>query len=63
VSIAQLTKYAYDTPDQRASKFDMLWLLFKGISIKKSYISKLYHTIYATFKQTIWGLAKDRDSR
>jgi hypothetical protein len=37
VAMTPLTKY--DTADQWASKFEMCWLLLKGISIKKkSYI-------------------------
>jgi hypothetical protein len=43
VSMTPLTKY--DTADQWASKFDRLWLLLKGISVKKSDIGKLHYTI------------------
>jgi hypothetical protein len=42
VSMTPLTKI--DTADQGALKFTILWLLLKGIPIKKSYIGKLYYT-------------------
>jgi hypothetical protein len=48
VSMTLLTKY--DTANQGASKFDVLWLLLKGISIKKKpVIGNLYNTISTKF--------------
>jgi hypothetical protein len=57
VSMTPLTKI--DTSDQGTSKFNMLWLLLKGIPIEKSYIGKLYYTISTTLIQKICGLTKD----
>jgi hypothetical protein len=48
-----------NTADQGNSKFTVLWLLLKGIPIKKSYTGKLYYTISTTFIQNIRGLTKD----
>jgi hypothetical protein len=44
VSETPLAKY--DTVDNWTSKFYISWLLLKRISINKSYIDKLYNTIY-----------------
>jgi hypothetical protein len=52
----------YDTAGQLASKFDMLWLILKGISIKNSHIGKLNFTVSTTFLQKILGLTKDHCS-
>jgi hypothetical protein len=52
----------YDTADLGASKFDVLWLLLKGIPVsikKKSYIGKSFYTISTPFIQKIWGLTRD----
>jgi hypothetical protein len=35
-----------DTADQGTSKFSVLWLPLKEITIKKSYIGKLYYITY-----------------
>jgi hypothetical protein len=51
VSMKPWTKY--DTADQWASMFDLLWLLLKGISKIKSYIGKGSATIHATHWMTI----------
>jgi hypothetical protein len=59
----QLTKY--DTADQWASKFDMRWLLLKGISIKNNTYSRqivLLYTISFTFIQKISKKALTRVS-
>jgi hypothetical protein len=47
MSMTPLTKI--DTADLGTSKFSILWLLLKGIPIKKSYIGKLYYTVFTTF--------------
>jgi hypothetical protein len=45
VSVTPLTKY--DTTGQWASKLDMLWLLLRGIPIKKSiHRQTVLHYIY-----------------
>jgi hypothetical protein len=40
----------YDTAEQGDTRFDVLWLLLKEISLnKKFYKGKLYYTVFTTF--------------